>query len=140
MARVSPQEFAEKWARRTAAATNDYSNGIRRVREAPGQKAAAKADKYLSGVQQSHAEGKWQARVAAVSLGDWQKAAVEKGAGRISAGVTAAQGDMQRFGQQLLSHVDSVQAEVHAMPDNTLEERIARMVHSTRRMSEFRRQ
>ena len=40
MAKVTPQEFAEKWARRTQGATQDYIRGIDRVTEAPGVKAA----------------------------------------------------------------------------------------------------
>ena len=139
MARVNAQEFAEKWSRRTAAATGDYTRGVQRVREAPGAKAAAKVDKYLAGVQASVQEGKWQARVGRVSLSEWQRAATEKGAGRISAGVQSATGDMQRFGQELLSHIDSVKNETDNMPDNTLEDRIQRMVSFSRGMSQFRR-
>ncbi len=132
-------EFAEKWSRRTKGAVSDYTRGVQRVSEAPGAKAAARADAMLSGVQEAISSGKWQERVSAVSLGDWQNAAVSKGAGRIAAGVDAAQPDMARFGQELLTAVDGAVAEVEGMPNDNLEDRINRMVAFSRRMSQFKR-
>ena len=139
MARVTAAEFAEKWARRTKGATADYTRGIERVTEAPGAKAAAKADKMLAGVQESISSGKWQERVAAVPLSEWKAKATQKGAPRIAAGVDGAQGDMAKFGGELLAAVDSAVAEVETLSDATLEDRITRATTYMRRMSEFRR-
>ncbi len=139
MARVTPQQFAEKWARRTGQATQDYIAGVRGVREAPGQQAAEKADKLLAGVTRSINDGKWQARVSAVSLQAWQDAAVNKGAQRIAAGVQGAQSKMTRFASEVLPYLDNVVSEVKAMPDMTLEDRINRSSEFQRLMSQFRR-
>ena len=139
MARVTPQQFAEKWARRTGQATQDYIAGVRGVREAPGQQAAEKADKLLAGVTRSINDGKWQARVSAVSLQSWQDAAVNKGAQRIAAGVQGAQNKMTRFASEVLPYLDNVVSEVKAMPDMTLEDRINRSSEFQRLMSQFRR-
>ncbi len=139
MARVTPQQFAEKWARRTGQATQDYIAGVRGVREAPGQQAAEKADKLLAGVTRSINDGKWQARVSAVSLQSWQDAAVNKGAQRIAAGVQGAQNKMTRFASEVLPYLDNVVAEVKNMPDMTLEDRINRSSEFQRLMSQFRR-
>ncbi len=139
MAKVTPQEFASKWARRTSAATGDYTRGIDRVTEAPGIKAAAKADKLIAELTRVINDGTWQERVSSVTLQQWKTAAKDKGAGRIAAGVQAAEGDMQRFAGELLQAVDSAKAEVDAMPDLTLEDRIQRSVAFQRRMSEFKR-
>lgn len=139
MARVTPQQFAEKWARRTGQATQDYIAGVRGVREAPGQQAAEKADKLLAGVTRSINDGKWQARVSAVTLQSWQDAAVNKGAQRIAAGVQGAQNKMTRFATEVLPYLDNVVAEVKNMPDMTLEDRINRSSEFQRLMSQFRR-
>ncbi len=139
MARVTPQQFAEKWARRTGQATQDYIAGVRGVREAPGQQAAEKADKLLAGVTRSINDGKWQARVSAVSLQSWQDAAVNKGAQRIAAGVQGAQNKMTRFASEVLPYLDNVVSEVKNMPDMTLEDRINRSSEFQRLMSQFRR-
>ena len=139
MAKVTPQEFAEKWARRTQGATQDYIRGIDRVTEAPGVKAAEKAEKLLAELTRVINDGTWQERVSGVSLSSWKASAKDKGAGRISAGVQGAQQDVQRFATELLQAVDSASAEVNAMPDLTLEDRIQKSVAFQRRMAEFKR-
>tara|TARA_Y100000310_G_C20701625_1_gene830515 strand:- start:9272 stop:9697 length:426 start_codon:yes stop_codon:yes gene_type:complete len=139
MARTNPQEFGEKWARRTKAATPDYQAGVRRVTEAPGIAAAANADRMVEGVQRSVTEGKWQARVSAVSLGDWQRSALEKGAQRIAAGVDGAQADVTKFAGELLTHVDAGVGQLAATPRGDLETNIQRMNSFVRHMSTFRR-
>lgn len=137
MARVTPQEYAEKWGRRTSAATADYTKGVNRVTEAPGIKAASKVDKLMNNFIESITSGKWARAVAGVTLQEWKDAATQKGAGRIAAGVAGAQPKMAAFAQQLLSHIDSVKAEVDAMPDTTLDERIAKSAQFQRRMADF---
>ncbi len=139
MPKVTAAEFAEKWARRTSGATADYSKGISRVSVAPGQLAAAKEDKLVAGFQEAIQSGKWRERVSGVSLAEWKEKATNKGAGRIASGVAGASQDMQRFGQELLSFEEGAQAEINAMPDLTLEDRIQRSVAWQRRMATFRR-
>lgn len=139
MAKVTPAEYAEKWARRTAAATADYTRGVARVTEAPGIAAAAKQDKMLAQLTESILNGTWARRVAGVSLQSWKDSATTKGAPRIAAGVQAAQADMQRFGTELLARIDSVKGTIDQMPDLTLEDRIQRSVAFQRAMAEFKR-
>ena len=139
MARVTPEQMAEKWARRTSAASQDYVAGINRVTEAPGVAAAAKQDKYVAGVQEAAASGKWANRVASVSLADWKRLAADKGAGRIAAGVQGAQTKYQRFAREFLPFLDGIVAEVNAMDDTTLEARIQRSVEYQRKASGFQR-
>jgi len=126
MARLTPEEFGAKWATRTAAATSDYQAGVQRVQTAPGQLAAAKEQKYQAGVAQAVATGKWRRNVGAVSLQQWQDAALNKGAQRLATGAQAAQSKMAAAGARILPMIDAVKAEVDRMPDNTLEDRIAK--------------
>ena len=93
----------------------------------------------LVGVCSKESDGTWQERVSGVSLSSWKASAKDKGAGRISAGVQGAQQDVQRFATELLQAVDSASAEVNAMPDLTLEDRIQKSVAFQRRMAEFKR-
>lgn len=124
MARVTPQEFADKWATRTQAASQDYTRGIQRVTQAPGAKAAASRALWQARVAESG--DKWARKVGAVDLGTWQNLAMTKGAQNLATGVQAAKPKMQAAAQQLLSTVDSVSARVQAMPKQTLQQRIAR--------------
>ncbi len=135
--RLSPQDVAAKWAARASAAQGDYQAGVQAVSQSPGAAAAAKADKWLQNVQQ--AKDKFKSRVGATSLSDWQTATVQKGAPRYGTGVQAAQGKMAAFAAEFGPHLDAVTQRVKAMPDTTLEQRLARMVEQARGTSQFRR-
>lgn len=134
---MSPQEAAAKWAQRAGAAAGDYATGIQRTTVDPGQAAAAKADKWFAGVQASR--DKFRQNVSRVSKGEWQQAAIEKGAPRFATGVQQAEGKMGQFLSEFLPFQDSITSRVRAMPDVTPEQRIQRMVEQVRGTAGFRR-
>lgn len=133
MARVTPQEYAEKWARRTSQATDDYRKGIERVTEAPGPKAAAAADLWAE--RTAAGKSKFAANVGAVDLTKWKGRAMSKGVQRIAQGVEEARPDMAQIGQQLLANVDSAKQAIANMPKGNLEARIARSAAFQREMA-----
>jgi len=135
----TPAQVADKWKRRTQAATQDMVAGVNAVTVAPGQQAAAKSDKMLQKVTESVTSGRWARRVGSVSLEEWKKQMIDKGAARVSSGVAAAEAKSTAFYAEFLPHVASVQAEVKRMPDLTLEDSIQRMVANARGLSKFKR-
>lgn len=124
MARVTPEEFTQKWQQRTQAASPDYIRGVQRVQQAPGAQAAAKQAQYVANV--NAAAPKWAARVGSVTLADWQQAAAGKGAQNLATGVQAATPKMNAAAQRLLATVDTVRNRVKSMPNATLQQRQAR--------------
>jgi len=134
---ITPEEYAEKHARRLKGAVEDIRRGVEAVTEAPGAKAAAKADKYLAGIQEAVSSGKWQSRVSAVSLEDWKAKMLNVGVNRIASGVDASYDKVRAFGEQLLRYQSSLKEKVDAMPDVTLEDSIARMTEWVRGMAKF---
>lgn len=137
--RVTPEEFADKHARRLKGAVEDIRSGIERVTVAPTAKAAEKQDKMLQNLQQAVSSGKWASRLRRVSLEDWKRQALTKGIGRIAAGVDESRGKMVEFGQELLAYENSLLSQVEKMPDLTLEDSISRMTTWIRGMSKFSR-
>lgn len=135
MARVNPQEYADKWARRTSAATEDYRKGVQRVTEAPGAAAARQADLMLRKLTESITSGKWAARVGSVSLQEWKDSASGKGVARIAAGVQSAAPGMQQMAQRLLAAVDQAVAAANQTPRGDLDANINRMVTYAREMA-----
>lgn len=123
MPKITPQESVTKWQQRTAASVNDYVQGINRVSQAPGEKAAAQADVYLANVQASI--NKWRRNVAAVSLNDWQNAAITLGAPRIATGVNAATEKTLRATERNFQNIDNALAGLP--PRGTFEQNMARM-------------
>lgn len=136
---ISPEEFAEKHARRLKAAIPDMQAGIERVAEAPTLKAASKQEKMLANVSAAVQSGKWAAGLKRVSLDDWKKAFKEKGLQRVSAGIDGARDKVISFASQLLPYQQNLKNEVDRLPDLTLEDSINRAITWIRGMSKFQR-
>lgn len=135
--RGDARSITEKWASRTAGATQQVVEGVNRVTEAPGVKAARQKGAYLQGVQAK--VDKWESNVKRVTLQDWQ-AATTAGATRIASGVQAKKGKMEDFLREFLPHVEQVQARVQAMPRGTLDQNLTRMMENARGLAAFKRQ
>lgn len=138
MARVTPQEFAEKWRRRLSGSTEDMRRGIERVTESPGQKAAARSDAMLAGVNEAVQSGRWARRVASVSVQDWKEAAINKGIARVGSGAQAAESKMARVAQELLPAVDAAAAKAKQIPKDSIEGSIERAATYMREMRNFK--
>jgi len=139
MARVTPEQYQEKHARRLKASIQDIQSGIERVTESPTAKAAKKADKMKARLVAAIDDGKWQRGLMKVSLEDWKEKAVRKGIPRIADGIDGAAKKVIDFAGQLLPHIDKVKGDIDKMPDLTLEDSINRMVTFTRGMSKFKK-
>lgn len=135
MAKVTAQEYAEKWARRLRGATEDVRRGVQRVQEAPGEAAARNQEALLQNFVNSVNSGVWAARVRGVSLQEWQERTLTKGLSRLPQGVEAAQPKMQAVAQDLLPAIDAAAAAARALPKVTLEDSINRMTTFVREMS-----
>ena len=134
--KVNAAQYADKWKRRMDASGQDMRQGIERVTEAPGVKAAAKADKMRQGILDAIDSGKWASNVANVSLSDWKTATIDKGIPRISAGVAAAMPKQVVMAGKLLAAVESAADQVNAMPDTTFEQRMQKMIAFSTSMHE----
>ena len=139
MAKLTAQEFQEKHNRRLKAATEDMRLGVERVTESPTAKAAKKADKMRSNVVAAIDSGKWAAGLNRVSLEEWKSKMINKGVGRVAAGIDEAEGKVIAFAEKLLPHVDAGKAAIDKLPDVTLEDSIQRMTAFTRHMAKFKR-
>ena len=100
---------------------------------------AAKVDKMRTNLNKALDEGKWEAGLKRVTLQDWKSQMIDKGVGRIAAGLDAAAPKVKEFAAQLLPHIDKVQGEIKNMPDVSLEDNINRMTTFIRGMAKFKR-
>ena len=137
MAKVTPQEYGEKWSRRLRGATEDIRRGVNNVTEAPGEKAALAQDALLQNWVESVNSGLWASRVRGVTLQDWKTATLEKGLARIPSGVEAATPKMIQMATVLLPAIDQAAEEANRLPKVTLEDSIQRMTVFVRRMHEL---
>jgi len=139
MAKLSPAEFREKHARRLKGATDDMRRGVEAVTESPTAKAAAKADKMRANVVAAIDSGKWAKGLTRVGVDDWKKAMIDKGVGRVAAGIDGAAEKVEAFAAELLPHIDRGKTEIERLPDVTLEDNINRMTTFVRHMAKFTR-
>jgi len=139
MAKLTPQEFQEKHARRLKASVEDVRRGIDRVTESPTAKAASKQDKMLTNLTAAVNSGKWAAGLKRVSLEDWKKKTRDVGVNRIAAGIDAAASKVVAFAEDLLPHIERGQTKIAGMSDVTLDDNINRMTTFIRHMSEMKR-
>lgn len=139
MAMPSAQTVANNWKNGMAASGEKLRAGVNAVTESPMAKAAARSDAMLQGVQRAVASGKWQAGLQRVSLEQWKKDMLEKGAARVATGAAAATSKVQAFFQEFLPHVQAGLNSLEAMPRGGIEENIARAAAMMRHNATFRR-
>lgn len=120
----TPDQIAQDWANRLAAARDKAQRGIEAVTVAPGQAAARQKNVYLANVQAS--ADKWARNTAAVPLSEWQQAMTGKGLDRMAAGAAAAQGKVAQFMSKLLPAIQTIKAGLP--PRGTYEQNKARAV------------
>lgn len=137
MAKLTPEEYAANWKNALSASTDKIRRGVERVTASPMEKAAAKQDKWLAGIQNAAQTGKWQRGLRSKSLEDWKSDTINKGIMRIPQGAAQAENKMAQFGSKLMSYQDTLAATVLKMPDNTFEDNVNRMVAWSRGMKKF---
>lgn len=139
MAKLTPEQFAEKHNRRTKAALDDMRAGVETVDEAPTAKAAAKQEKMRQRLLEALESGKWANGLKRVSLEDWKQKMIDLGLNRVASGLDANKKKVEEFASQLLPHIEAGQNRIEKMPDVTLEDSINRMTAFIRHMSKFQR-
>ena len=128
---------AAKWKRNTAGAVEDYKAGVDSVTEAPGEAAAAAADRYAAGVADAVESGRFAARSRGVSLAEWKGAAKEKGAQRLASGAAAAEQKTARAMERNFTNIETARSELP--PRGSIEENLNRANQFARRLRELSR-
>lgn len=136
--RKTAQQVAQKWSQNLGAATNQMQAGVRGVTTSPTALAAANSQGYVAGVQRSVNEGKWQRKLQAVSLSQWQNAYVTKGIPRVQQAATQDQPKVQAAFGPLLDYVYNARDQINStMPRGTLSQNIARATAMMQAMSGY---
>lgn len=133
----TPEQATTKWVQNISAAGTAITNGVNAVSKAPGQSAAAQADKWLLKLQ--GAKDKFKTNVGAVSLQSWQQSMINVGIPRVASGAQAKQGKVTAFAQQFFPYLNTGIAKVQSMPSTTLEDNIARATTMIRHNAAFKR-
>lgn len=135
MAKLTAQQWLQKWGTNLTSSTTYIKAGVNGVQTAPGQSAAAAADRMLAGITEAVQSGAWGKAVAAVPLQAWKDSMINKGIPRLSQGVTQAQATKVQAVTNLLTAIDTSVASIAGLPKGGLENNIARSTAFMRAMS-----
>lgn len=124
MAMLTAQQVSEKWLTNFGNATTAMTQGVQAVNQAPGAKAAAAVQLWITRLQQS--QTKWANRVGAVSLQDWQQAMIQLGIPRAQQGAQQKQAKYTAFATQYMQFLSGQVGSIRAMPKGSLAQGIAR--------------
>lgn len=135
MAKKDPSQITEKYQRGVAGAGADYASGVSNPSKPWASATQAGAARWRAGITAAIAAKSFERGVSQAGDAKWQNAAVNKGAQRYQA---AAQEAGQAYGQvasKIMSAAAAAQAAVASMPDETLEQRIAKSAAAQRAIS-----
>jgi hypothetical protein len=124
MATLSATQITQKWVTNFGNAGTAMQQGVQAVNQAPGAKAAAAAQLWISRLQQS--QTKWANRVGAVTLAEWQNAMITLGIPRAQQGVQEKQNKYLTFITAYMQFLQGALPAIQAMPKGTLAQGIAR--------------
>lgn len=138
--RLTPDEIADKQIRRCGEAVDDVVKGVESMTQTPGQAAIKKKEKYRQAVLKSLDDGTWDAGHQSYSLADFKARAVPKIRERYASGVSGARDKIVAAQTQLATHRAKIQQGLATMPDDTDQQREARMLYNKREMAKFKLQ
>jgi len=135
---LSPTDVANRWAQGLANATTKMTQDAQALTISPTSQAAAAVQTWIARLNDPKVQAKWQAKLNAVTLQQWQQAYVQKGIPRVSQGAQQAiQTKMVPFFTKWLPYEAAGKAQVKQMPKATLQDRIARAVFMINYNSQF---
>lgn len=135
MAKKDPTQITEKYTRGVAGAGADYAAGVSNPSRPWSQATQQGAARWRAGIQQAIAEKRFERGVAQAGDAKWQSKAATVGAQRYQA---AAQDAGQAYAQvagKIMSAGAAAQSAVANMPNETIEQRIARSAAAQRAIS-----
>lgn len=133
----SPQQFAKNWKNGMSGSSEKFKAGVGAVTDNPAQKAIAAIDRQVAGVIRAAQDGSTARGLGRVTLEDWKRNMLEKGAARISAGAAAAENKVAAFAAEFLPYLASGVAGLP--PRGGLEDNIARSAQMQRYNANFKR-
>lgn len=132
---LNAAQTAEKWARKSGQATQDFQNGVDAVTESPMERAASQGELAKANYMAAIDSGKWAANLRKVSLAAWKTVTKQVGGARYASGVSAAKAKYQERMTAVLSHIE--QGVQSLPPRGNFDANIQRMVQFARHMKEF---
>lgn len=135
MAKKTPEQIAEKYQRGVAGAGQDYAAGVQNPSRSWAQATAQGAARWQAGIQEAIQNKAFERGVQRAGDAKWQTNALAKGAQRYQGAAAEAAQEYAAVAGQIMSAASAAQSAVANMPNETLEQRIARSAAAQRAIS-----
>lgn len=116
-----------------------YQDGVRSNTKHPGEEAIKRKPKMRQRFLEALDSGKFDEGARSYSLQQWQDRTATVGARNLPQGVADAADKTQQFHEQFSEFLDGHMSKIDAMPDNTIEERLAKMRENALGIAKFKR-
>jgi len=125
MAIPSAAEVAQRWTQGASAGSTRYVDGVQGTTKDPTALAIQAQGKLLANVTQAISSGRWARNLGRVGKAGWQSATVAKAA-NWTTGINASATKYEQAIGPVLQQIASLQSQIASMPNNTIEDAIAR--------------
>lgn len=136
---ITATQAAQKLATGIRNGGTAYEMGVNAVTTNPAQKAIAKRDKWIAAMQDPATHDRWSRGLGRVTLPEWQQATLTVGKQRFTQSADKAASNYQDFADNFFPVLERNVQQVNAMPDTTLDERIARATQMMRLNAQYNR-
>lgn len=124
--RVDPSTGASNWSTGFGQSGAKYAQGVANVTTAPNAQAAAALPRWIASVNSKAVQDKYVSKNNAVTLQSWQAATTTYGVPNLTRGAAKGQSKYTTFAQKFYPFLSANLAKIQAMPNVTLQDRIAR--------------
>ena len=126
MARKTPDQISSKYQQGVQGAGQAYSDGVQNPSRSWSQAAQGAVKRWQTGIQLAIANGSYGRGVQAAGDQKWQQGAVQRGVGNYTAAAAYAGQAYAQVAAKIMAAAAAAQNAVAAMPNDTLQSRIAR--------------
>jgi len=137
MAKLSPDQVAERYKRGVQNGAPNYAQGVAAPNRPWGAATAASAGRWQNGITRAIQTNAFQRGVQRAGDARWQTAAVETGAANYAAAAEKAATRYGAVASRVMAAGSAAQTTVSAMPGDTMEQRIARSAAAQRAISKY---
>lgn len=131
---LSPEEWAEKQQKRALAGADEWLKNTLKPSKVPSEAAAMADGKRRRAVEKSEKEGRWLKAMNAVNAEETLETIKKVGVDGYKRGIEARIAKITRVYKELQPMVAALQSEIAKMPEDTEEQRIARMLATVKGM------
>jgi len=130
----APERWVAKQIARVEVSEPEYRAGVSAPDRDPIKAALAANDKRIARLRESIEKKTWEEVMGKLTLADWQRPTLEKGAARFVPGVRFAEPKIRDFVTKWQPILSSIQEAIRAMPEVTDADREKRMIENLRRL------